>query len=115
MTQGLFLPYESEEEDSDDDLGKGLDDWDEAMVRWDSGRSGRMPSISVVRDQIAPQMRDFRGDTTESEEEKEEEGPVVGPTQEVSQVRLVIVLVCGAVVLHLLTFGFVKARGLFDF
>lgn len=78
MTQGLFLPLDSDD-DSDDDLAKGLDNWDE--LRWDSGGNrGAMPSISVVRDQVAPQMRD------QSESEGEDE--VVGPTQQVSQVCL---------------------------
>lgn len=89
MTQGLFLPFDSEEEeDSDDDLGRGLDGWDEPMLRWDSGGNDDdlMPSISVVRDQVAPQMRlNERGDETESEED---DGTIVGPTQEVSQVCL---------------------------
>lgn len=79
MTQGLFLPFDSDE-DSDDDLAKRLDDLDENKLGWDSGgNGGAMPSISIVRDQVAPQMRD----QTESEDDDDD---VVGPTQEVSQV-----------------------------
>ncbi|KAH0609661.1 uncharacterized protein H6S33_013147 [Morchella sextelata] len=90
VPQGLFLPYDTEDEDSDDDdLGKGLEEW-EPRLRWDSGcNDNPMPSISVVRDQIAPGIRvDERGDGKESEKEEEEEdiGPMVGPTQQVSQV-----------------------------
>lgn len=90
VPQGLFLPYDTEDEDSDDDdLGKGLEEW-EPRLRWDSGcNDNAMPSILVVRDQIAPGIRvDEREDEKESEEEEEEEdmGPMVGPTQQVSQV-----------------------------
>lgn len=91
MTQGLFLPFDSDE-DSDDDLAKGLDDWDETMLRWDSGGNrGAMPSISVVRDQVAPQMRD--------QPESGGEDEVVGPTQQVSQVCLFFSEFCVVVML----------------
>lgn len=91
MTQGLFLPFDSDE-DSDDELAKGLDDWDEPMLRWDSGGNGEaMPNISVVRDQVAPHMRD----QTESADDDDDD--VVGPTQEVSQVCVFFVCVVLAV------------------
>lgn len=110
MTQGLFLPFDSDE-DSDDDFANKLDDWDEPMLRWDSGGNGGvMPSISVVRDQVAPQMRGGTRDQTESGEEMEDEDTLVGPTQNVSQVCLFLSSCCGSTDLK-----FFQARGLFDF
>lgn len=86
MTQGLFLPFDHDE-DSDDDSTKMLDDWDEPKLRWDSGGNGDvMPSISIVRDQVAPQMRD------QTESEDDDYG--VGPTQEVSQVCMLLFEFC---------------------
>lgn len=94
MVQGLFLPFDSDE-DSDDELAKGLDDWDQPMLRWDSGGNGdAMPNISVVRDQVAPHMR-------ASADDDDDDGDVVGPTQEVSQVCVFFAVVC--VVLAVLT------------
>lgn len=85
IPQGLFLPYDSDD-DSDDDLAKRLDDWDEPMLRWDSGVNyDVMPSISVVRDQVAPQMRGGTSDETDSDNEMDDD-TVVGPTPNVSQV-----------------------------
>lgn len=90
MVQGLFLPFDSDE-DSDDELAKGLDDWDEPMLRWDSGGNrDALPNISVVRDQVAPQMKD----QTESADDDDDDGDFVGPTQEVSQVCMFFVSVC---------------------
>ena len=105
--EGLFLPYSSSDEESDDDdLGKVA--WDEPFLKWDTNLNSDDRPRPVVRDQSPPpppprvpppvvsrkRALEPSGDTTQSEEEEEEEEmnaktvmEAVGPTQDVSQAR----------------------------
>ena len=108
--EGLFLPYSSSDEESDDDdLGKVA--WDEPFLRWDTNLNSDDQPRPVVRDQSPPpppppprvpppvvsrkRALEPSGDTTQSEGEEEEEEEMnaktvieaVGPTQDVSQAR----------------------------
>ncbi|KAG0127736.1 Rad9-domain-containing protein [Tuber indicum] len=105
--EGLFLPYSSSDEESDDDdLGKV--EWDEPFLRWDTNLNSDDQPRPVVRDQSPPpppprvpppavsrkRALEPSGDTTQSEEDEEEEEmnaktviEAVGPTQDVSQAR----------------------------
>jgi len=105
--EGLFLPYSSSDEESDDDdLGKVA--WDEPFLRWDTNLNSDDRPRPIVRDQSPPppppprvpppvvsrkRVLEPSGDTTQSEDEEEEEMDAktaieaVGPTQDASQAR----------------------------